>query len=331
MGQELTFNLASTGVYLPKRRVPSLDVDILCNRPGGWVEENFLIQERCWADSDETSSFMASQAAQAALDEAGWEASSLDAIIGACGVMEQPIPSTAALVQRKLGLGDSGTPAFDINATCLSFLVALERAVIGLAIGQWQRVLVFSSDIASAALDFNDPEASAFFGDGAAATLLEAGDQHRLKAFKFETYGDGSEFCQLASGGTRLTPRNDPEAFAYGSYFRMDGVGTFRLTARKFPGFLSRLMGRASLELHELDTVIPHQASANALAHLKRCLGNATCSVIETFKHCGNQIATSIPNALHHARIAGQLEPGTKSLLVGSSAGISLGGAVVEW
>jgi 3-oxoacyl-[acyl-carrier-protein] synthase-3 len=331
MDEKLTFSLASTGAYLPVRRVNSSEVDRLCKKPVGWTEEHFSIRERRWANSEETSSYMAAAAAKDALEETGWEAGELDAIIGACGVMEQPIPSTAALVQGRLGLGSSGIPAFDINATCLSFLVAFERAVLGIAVGQWKRVLVFSSDIASAALDFRDPEASVLFGDGAAAILLEAGEEHRLLGYSFETYGDGSELCQLASGGTRMTPRADPQAFEHGSYFRMDGLGVFRLTARKFPGFLTRLMGRSEVDLHELDTVVPHQASANALAHLRRSLGNATCTVVETFKDYGNQIATSIPNCLHHARVSGQLGKGTKSLLVGSSAGISLGGAVVQW
>lgn len=331
MGQELTFNLVSTGAYLPKRAVCSSELDRLCKMPAGWVEEHFAINKRHWADSEETSSVMATRAANQALDEAGWDAKSLDAIIGACGVMEQPIPSTAALVQRELKLGDSGIPAFDINATCLSFLVALERAVLGLAIGQWNRVLVFSSDIGSAALNFGDPEASVLFGDGAAAVLLQAGTDHKLHGYSFETYGNGSDFCQLASGGTRLTPRSDPKAFANGSFFRMDGRGMLRFTARKFPDFLKRIMEQSSFGLHELGTVIPHQASANALNHLKKSLGNSTCSVIETFAEVGNQIATSIPNALHHARITGQLKRTSKSLLIGSSAGISLGGAVIEW
>jgi 3-oxoacyl-[acyl-carrier-protein] synthase III len=331
MAQTLTFRLAGSGAYLPQRRVRSCEVDRLCQRPEGWTEEHFAIRERRWAGPDETTSQMAAMAAQQALGEAGWSADSLDAVIGACGVMEQPIPSTAVLVQRKLGLGDSGIPAFDINATCLSFLVAFERAVLGLAFGQWKRVLVFSSDIASAALDFREAEAAVLFGDGAAAVLLEAGDAHALRGFRFETYGAGSDLCRLGSGGTLLTPRSEPLSFAEGSYFRMDGPGVFRLTARKFPGFLSRLMTQSALDLHELETVIPHQASNAALAHLRKSLGNATCAIIETFREVGNQVATSIPNALHHARTSGQLARGSKSLLVGSSAGISLGGAVIEW
>jgi 3-oxoacyl-[acyl-carrier-protein] synthase III len=312
----LKFNLAGSGAYLPQRRVPSCEVDGLCKRPNGWTEEHYGIRERRWAGVEETTSQMAALAALQALDEAGWHAESLDAVIGACGVMEQPIPSTAVLVQRKLGLGNSGIPAFDINATCLSFLVAFERALLGIAYGQWKRVLVFSAVL---------------FGDGAAAVLLESGEAHRLLGYRFETYGEGSELCRLSSGGTRLTPRSDAVSFNRGSYFRMDGPGVFRLTARKFPGFLSRLMEHSALDLHELDTVIPHQASAGALAHLKKSLGNATCEVVETFQDVGNQVATSIPNALHHARTKGQLSRGTRSLLVGSSAGISLGGAVIEW
>jgi len=142
-----------------------------------------------------------------------------------------------------------------------------------------------------------------------------------LLGYRFETYGEGSELCRLSSGGTRLTPRSDAASFTRGSYFRMDGPGVFRLTARKFPGFSPRLMEHSALHLHELDSD-PHQASAGALAHLEEELGTRPARSLRTFQDVGNQVATSIPNALHYARTKGHASRGTRSLLVGSSAGI---------
>jgi 3-oxoacyl-[acyl-carrier-protein] synthase III len=172
------FNLIGSGAYIPRTVVGSHELDALAARRPGSTRERFKINSRHYAAPDETSSMMATAAAEMALQDAGCTAGHLDAILGACGVMEQPIPGTAPLVQRRLGLGGSGIPAFDINATCLSFLPALDAALAGMVVQGWRRVLIFSADIASAALDHDDAESSAIFGDGAAAVILEQGDAH---------------------------------------------------------------------------------------------------------------------------------------------------------
>ena len=118
--------------------------------------------------------------------------------------MEQPIPGTASMIQRRLGLGNSGIPAFDVNATCLSFLVAVDTMVMGMAVGKWRRGLIVSADIASAALHFSSSEASVIFGDGAAAIVVEANGPSTLLACRLSTFGDGADLCQLEAGGTRL-------------------------------------------------------------------------------------------------------------------------------
>ncbi len=329
--QEIAFGLAGSGRALPQRIVPSLEVDALIGREAGWTEAHFGILTRRWANGDETTSALGAAAARAALDDAGWAAGDLDVIIGACAVMEQPIPGVAPMVQRRLGLGQSGIAAFDVNATCLSFLMAFDVVLAGFATGKWQRALIVSSEIASAALDFGDPEASVIFGDGAVAVALEADGAHRLIASRLATYGDGSDLCALEAGGTRLRPHDDLDAFLARSRFRMDGPGVFRATARPFPGFLDRLLRDAGTGLDALDTVIPHQASAAALEHLKRAVPEGHARTIDIFADHGNQIAVGLPHALHHARATGRLAAGTRSLLIGTSAGVSLGGAVIAW
>lgn len=330
-GNRLTFRLSGTGAYVPQQKVASDELDTLFSKEAGWTATEFGIDTRYWASEAETSSYMAEMACREAIEQAGLTPADIDGIIGGCGVGEQPIPSTAALVQRRLGLGDSGIPAYDINATCLSFMVALERAVIGLSLGQWKRVLIFSSDIASAALDFTQPEASAIFGDGAAACVLEAGTDHTLSAFKLETYGDGADYCQLASGGTRLSPHKDAERFWEGSRFTMDGPALSRFTARKFSGFVERVLSLADVSEGRIDTVIPHQASKHALCLLRRSLQGSGAKVLDIFADYGNQIAASMPHTLHRAQRSGALTKGSTSLLIGSAAGVSLGGAVLRW
>jgi 3-oxoacyl-[acyl-carrier-protein] synthase-3 len=324
------FKLAGAGTYEPADRVTSDALDLRCGRAPG-TSSKLGIRERRYASAEETSSFMAAEAARRAAAEAGWELGQIDALIGACGVMEQPIPGTAPLVQRRLGLGESGIPAFDINATCLSFLPALDHAIGGMAVKGWRRVLVFAADIASAALDHDELEASAIFGDGAAAVALEAGGASRILASRLETYGDHSDLCRLEAGGTRLRPGEDLPGFMARSRFRMEGVPLFKVTARRFPPFMARLFAEAGLGPDEIASVIPHQASAPALAHLGRALGGDPGRIVDTFAMLGNRIASSLPHSLAVARRENRLTPGSASLLVGSSAGMSLGGTIIRW
>ena len=329
-GRGFRFGIAGSASYLPRRTVGAQELAGLCGIDADLVAERFGVRFRHYAGADETSSFMAAAAAAQALDEAGWGPATLDVIVGACGVMEQPIPGTSVLVQRRLGLGSSGIPAFDINATCLSFLLALDRVLAGFALGEWRRALVFSADIASAALDYADPEGSLLFGDGAAAVLLEADGPHRRLAHAFRTYGDAADACRLEAGGTRLRPRDDLEGFLARSRFQMNGRAVFSATARQFPTFLEELLAAAGTGPDGIDLIVPHQASAPALEHLKRSIPHGHDRTIDCFAQVGNLIATSLPYALHLARSEGRLTAGNTVLMIGSSAGISLGGAVLQ-
>jgi 3-oxoacyl-[acyl-carrier-protein] synthase-3 len=325
------FGIAGSGTYLPRRQVSASQLADLSGLPESAITRNFRITKRHWADAQETSSAMGALAAQDALAQAGWQAKDLDVLIGACGVMEQPIPGTSVLIQRRLGLGGSGIPAFDINATCLSFMVALDRVLAGFALGEWRRALIVSADIASAALDFSKPEASLLFGDGAAAIALEADGPHRRLSYRFASFGNGADACRLEAGGTRLRPHEDLTGFLAHSRFVMDGRAVFRATGQHFPDFLARLLADAGIPDTAIDLVIPHQASAAALEHLKRAIPDGHAKTLDIYGEIGNQIATSLPFALHHARQQGRTKPGETALMIGSAAGVSLGGAVIRW
>ena len=331
MTSKRNFGIAGSGVYLPRQRVSADELDALTGLPKGTVTRQFGVVQRHKADPDETTSWMGAVAAEAAFAQAGWARDSVDVIIAACGVMEQPIPSTAVLIQRRLGLGGSGIPAFDINATCLSFLVAFDRVLAGFALGEWRRALIVCADIASAGLDYTDPEAAVLFSDGAAAFALCSDGPHCRLAHSFRTYGEAADACNLEAGGTRVRPEADLEDFLRRAKFRMDGQALFRATSRRFPQFLSELLNRAEIKSTELDCIIPHQASASALEHLKRSLPDGHTKTVDIFSHVGNLIATSLPFTLHVAREEGRLPSGDLGLLIGSSAGISLGGAVIRW
>lgn len=309
----MRFDLAGSGVYLPVAEAS----------PG--------MAERRAAGAAETGSMMAAAAARAALDAAAWRANEVDVLIGACAVMEQPIPGAAILVQRRLGIGASGIPAFDVNATCLSGLLALDIAVTGLATGKWRRALVVGAELPSRAIDPADAAMAGIFGDGAAALALAADGPQTILASRFESYGDHADLCALEAGGTRLSPHDDLDRFLAGSRFRMAGPALYRATARLFPGFLDRLLNAAGIAADEIDLVIPHQAGAAALDHLARVLGGPRDRIVDIFAEHGNQVAASLPHALHIARADRRLTPGATVLLIGSAAGITLGGMVVRW
>jgi 3-oxoacyl-[acyl-carrier-protein] synthase-3 len=326
--------IVGTGVYHPAGRVSSEQIDGKISKAAGWTEQNFKIGERGVACSEETTSAMGAAAAIQALDAAGVTPGEVDVIIGACGVMEQPIPGTSVLIQHKLGLGSSGIPAFDVNATCLSFLAALDVVAMGLESGRWSRALIVSSDIASAALDFQDPGASVIFGDGAAAAVVERGEGGQgpaLLGSRIETYGSGFELCELRSGGTRLRPHEDMEEFLSGSSFRMDGPGVYRAARKRAPRLLQKLFASAGVSLEEISLVIPHQASAHGLSYLHDVLGIEEERIVNIFHSRGNQIAASMPTALHKAIASGRLKRGDLALMIGTAAGISIGAAVFRY
>jgi 3-oxoacyl-[acyl-carrier-protein] synthase-3 len=308
-------------------------MDIVFGKPPGWTVETFGIVSRGMAGAEETTSAMAAQAARLALTEAGWAAGDFDVLIGACGVMEQPIPGTSVMVQQALGLGGSGIAAFDVNQTCLSFVTALDVAAMGFASGRWKRALVVASDIASAGLDLATPHASAIFGDGAAAVCLEAGDDPAgpaLLSRGFETYGEGKDLCSLRAGGTRIRVEEGYDALVAGSKFQMDAFGIFKAAARRLPPLLDRVLGEAGLTRETVDVIVPHQASRPGIDHVKKLMGGDPGRVIDIFSDHGNQIAASLPTALVHAHAEGLLTSGKTVLLLGTAAGISAAAMVLR-
>ena len=322
-----------SGTYLPERIRTSAELDERFGKPAGWTEEKFGISARHIAAPHETSSYMGAKAAEAAITEAGWDKGAFDVLIGACAVMEQPIPSTSILIQNSLGLGRSGISAFDINQTCLSFLTALDVAAMGITAGRWSRVLIVSSDIASAGLDYSVPETAAIFGDGAAAICVEKvnnAEGSELLSRRFETYGYAHELAVLRSGGTKIRVEEGFDALLAGSKFEMDAFGIFKAAARHLPKIIDGVLEEAKLDRTTVDFILCHQASAPGVAHIKKLFRDRPERVINIFSTHGNQIAASLPSVLASARAAGHLTSGKTILLLGTAAGISAGAMVLR-
>lgn len=244
------------------------------------------------------------------------------------------MPSNAALMHRELGLSKLGVPAFDVGASCLGFLAALDTLSWPIAAGRYRHVLIVAADIASCGVDWRCLESSAIFGDGAAAAVVgfAADDQGScIAASSLRTLSEGAGLCEIPAGGSRYHPNRLDEPFEPLMVFRMDGKGVFKLASAELPAFVDRLLSEAGVSLREVDWIVPHQASQLAITHLTRRLGLRADSVVDIFANHGNQVAASLPTALDIAIRDGRIRRGHRLLLIGTGAGLSLGSMVLDY
>lgn len=327
----LPLKIAGVGRYLPKRVVPSSEVEELCGLRPGWIERRTGVRERRWVNG-ETSSFMGALAAEEALANAGLELSDIDLILNASGTPQQAIPDMAALIQREMGMGSSGIACMTIHATCLSFLVALDTASTYLHCGRYNRILIVSADIGSCALNFKEPESAALFGDGAGAAIVvrtPEGEASAVHAARLETYGEGAHLTEIRGGGS-WKPPNDERTTVEDNMFHMEGPKVYRLARKHIDSFLDSLRPGLSKGLGEIKLVIPHQASLFALRALRR--NNVPDDkVMITLDKFGNCVASSLPMTLYEALEQGRLKRGDQFLLAGTGAGLSIGGIILTY
>ncbi|WP_075189437.1 3-oxoacyl-[acyl-carrier-protein] synthase III C-terminal domain-containing protein [Maricaulis sp. W15] len=337
--------IAGIAHSLASRRRDSVEIDAEMGRPAGWLERLSGVRSRTVAGPGDSQEAMAGRAALAALKAADISLTGIDLLLFGAAVGRQPIPATAPLIKREIGATHLAFPAYDVNATCLSALTALDIAALQIAAGRARTVLVVTSEIASRALPWqSDPKTAGLFGDGAAAIVLTAAPPTRRQAggpaggsvslrfrdFLMETHAEAYDCCALGAGGTRFDYHDEPEAFAAHALFRMDGPELFRLSATKLPAFIARLLDRLGWSHDDVDLVIPHQASPLALAHMAKRSGFSGDRIFNHVAMTGNLIAASLPVALSSALHDGRIRPGMKLLMVGTSAGVSLGGAGLE-
>lgn len=324
--------ILGTGHSLPSTVVTSEELDRRFNYCPGTIESTGGVRRRHFAGSDETAAQLAAEASRLALKAAGITIDDIDCLVAASGTMDQGMPCNAALIHRELGLSRLAIPAFDVNASCLGFLAALDALSWPIAAGRYRNVLIVAADIASCGLDWTTLEASAIFGDGAAAAVIGPGNgASRLLAAELNTLSEGADLCRIPGGGSRYHPTRIDQPFDKLALFRMDGKRVFKLATRHLPGFLDRLLARAGVHRDQLDWIVPHQASHLALSHASKRLGFARDKVIDIFAEHGNQVAASLPTALDIAIRDGRIQRGNKVLLLGSGAGLSLGGVVMEY
>ncbi|MEP3277241.1 MAG: ketoacyl-ACP synthase III [Stappiaceae bacterium] len=322
--------IIGTGRELPKRRVLSSDLDKLYKRDEGYFFSVTGVETRYFCE-DESQIDLATSASQKALSDAGVLSGDVDLIISAAAVPYQPIPATAPAVQYALGVADGECFSLDINCTCLGFAAALQFAESMCRTGKYQTILIVSSEVASRALPWTtQPQVAGLFGDGAAACVVRQSDSNDCFVADFATYPSAYNSCSLAAGGTRFDFEEQFALFSAHSRFTMDGKELFRLTAKHFAKFVQRLLKKAGTTHTGIDRVIAHQASPGALAHMTKLCGFEQEQVINIASQFGNQIAASIPFTLDYVRELKLLERGDRVLMLGTSAGVSFGGIVMD-
>lgn len=331
--KEIALQILGTGEYVPLHHIDSEQFDQAFHKAAGWTFEQTGVRRRAHATTEENVVAMGAAAAQEALRNAGISGEQLDLIVSVGSVPAQAIPCTAVLLQREMGLADTGTAAFDLNATCLGFLAALDLVAQGIATQRYRAVLIVAAERASIGLNQSDPLTAGLFGDGAGAVVIgPARARHSaLLGSLFQTFSLGADYCRVRAGGSLINPHTDPEAYIEGSFFEMRGKRLYKLVAEKMPCFLQQLFARAGIEMQDVNVWVPHQASGSALKHMQNALDLPAERFVSTLADHGNQVAASLPIALHRGIRSGQIASGDKVALVGTGAGLSFGGTVLRY
>jgi 3-oxoacyl-[acyl-carrier-protein] synthase-3 len=324
--------IIGTGTYIPQSSITSQELASKLQ-----IEEKIIrkmgMKTRYYANSMEKASYMGAQAAESALKDAKLTLDDIDLLICASGTMEMPIPCTAALIHKELQ-PSRPIPAFDINATCLSFLSALDTISYLIEANRYRNVLIVSSEIASAGLNYKDLESASLFGDGAAAVVVSQRENNETSciiASQMSTYSDGWNHCMIPGGGTGYPPAHWVPGNNEMFMFHMNGREVFKLALQVLPDFIDQLFAMGNTEMDEIDVVIPHQASLPAMNILQKKLKIKPEKMINIVEDYGNMIAASIPMALNHAIKTNKLCRGNRVLLLGTSAGVSVGGMILEY
>lgn len=327
-----------TGMHalLPSNCRSAADIDRWIGEEPGWTKRKTGVENRHVADVDVSVASMGAEVVRGLLDQQAMTFADVDAIVFASGSRDQFLPSTAALVSHELGPDAAGIPAFDIDATCLSFLLALDLMSRAMSTGMYRRIIVASAELPSRALDPTHKETAALFGDAAIAAVLEvdpgAADVvlRRIRHTKFETYGEGAHHTEIKVG-TSYSPIVDDYGYRPDDFkFMMNGPKVYELASRELPGFLGRFLCEAQMSLTDFDFVVPHQASKPAVELLARKLGIPRGRYATDYRRFGNTVAVSIPLSFHMAQQEGLVNPGDRVLFIGTAGGLTLGAMAVD-
>nr|WP_315493921.1 beta-ketoacyl-ACP synthase III [uncultured Rhodoferax sp.] len=317
--------ITGTGSYVPPRRLSNADLVTQLAATGvetsdEWIVERTGIRARHFVDDGVYSSDLAVEACKGALQAAGLEAKDIDLIIVATSTPDMVFPSTACILQNKLGA--NGGAAFDVQAVCSGFVYALTVADAMIQAGAANKALVVGAEVFSRLLDFNDRTTCVLFGDGAGAVVLEASDTPGILAS--DLHADGKHV------GILCVPGHVANGHILGDpLLKMDGQAVFKLAVGVLESAARATLAKAGKTEADIDWLIPHQANIRIMQSTAKKLKLPMDKVVVTVDQHGNTSAASIPLALDAAVRAGQVKPGQTLMLEGVGGGFTWGAVLL--
>jgi 3-oxoacyl-[acyl-carrier-protein] synthase-3 len=330
VSQLVRVKISALGTYVPPRLLTNADLEKMVETNNQWITERTGIRERHIVDKGVATSDLAVEAAKKALAQRGIEASDLDAILVGTVTPDMFFPSTACLVQHKLGA--KGAWGFDLSAACSAFLYALQVGTQFVATGAHKRVMVIGADVMSSIIDYTDRATCIIFGDGAGAVILEATDSDSLGVIDFIHEVDGSGGCYLyMPGGGSLHPSTHETVDAKMHYVHQDGQAVFKFAVRKQTELCEKILERNGIKASDIDVFIAHQANKRIINATAERLGLRPERVVINIDRYGNTTAGTIPLAMDTARQEGKLKKGDLVLLASVGAGFTVGATLLRW
>lgn len=314
--------ILGSGSYLPTKRVSNDDLAQFVDTSDEWIQSRTGIQFRHFAAENELTSDLAVIAAQRALEAANLTGDDIDLIIVATATPDMQFPSTATIVQQKLGI--SGCAAFDVQAVCAGFMYALTTANAYIKSGMAKTVLVIGAETFSHILDWQDRTTCVLFGDGAGAVVLGASDEAGIIHSKLQADGSYLDLLKVPAHMAGGQICGNP-------YVEMDGPGVFKFAVKTLAKVAEDVLAEAGYEAKQVDWLVPHQANKRIIDSTVKHLGLSMDKVIVTVQDHGNTSAASIPLALDVGIRSGNIQRGQTLLLEGIGGGFAWGAVLVKY
>lgn len=320
--------ITAVGHFLPEDRLTNADLEKLVDTNDEWIRSRTGIRERrILRDPDKATSYMATRAAQEALDRRGISADEIDLIIVGTVTPDMLFPATACLVQDDLGASNAW--GFDVSAACSGFLFALSAGAKFIESGKHERVLVIGADKMSAIVDYADRTTCIIFGDGAGAVLLEPHDgPYGLFDSIEHTDGSGRDFLRMEAGGS-LLPASHETVERKQHAVRQEGRQVFKFAVKGMADVAARIMERNGLTSDDVDYLVPHQANLRIIDATASRMGIGPEKVMVNIERYGNTTAATIPLCLYDWEP--KLRPGDDLVLAAFGGGFTWGAAYLKW
>jgi 3-oxoacyl-[acyl-carrier-protein] synthase-3 len=330
VSQLVRAKISALGTFVPPRLLTNADLEKMVETSDEWIVERTGIRERHLVDKGVAASDLAVQAAKKALAERKLTASEMEAIIVATVTPDMFFPSTACLVQHKLGAKQ--TWGFDLSGACSAFVYALQAGAQFIHTGTHKKVLVIGADVMSSIIDYTDRATCIIFGDGAGAVILEPAEDDSVGLIDFIHEIDGSGGCSLyMPGGGSLNPSTHETVEQKMHYVHQDGQAVFKYAVRKMAEVCEKILSRNGFKGSDVDAFVPHQANRRIITATADRLKLRSESVIINIDRYGNTTAATIPLAMETARQEGKLKKGSLVLLAAVGAGFTVGVTLLRW